>query len=348
VSSVRLEQLTKAFGGVLVVNRIDLAVPKGSMTCILGPSGCGKSTTLRMIAGLVEPTDGEIYFDDQPVRHVPTERRDVGLVFQHYALFPRVSVFDNIAFGLRVRKVPPRRIRTTVTEIAERLELSATLNRPAHKLDLSAAQRVALARTLVTQPRVLLLDEPLNNIRPGLRETLRVHLKRIQVEAQQTTVYVTHDQEEALTLGDQIVVMRAGRLEQVGSSEEVYLRPRTLFVASFLGRPPMNLLPATVDHGALRGDWGSFEWNGHHPTAGEVIAGIRPEHLQVTPRQNAALSGRVVASQAMGRVRLVAVDLAGVRVWVKTSEAVPIGAEIGLSPAAERLVLFDPRSGEAI
>jgi ABC-type sugar transport system ATPase subunit len=348
VSNICFEQLTKRFGEVLAVDHIDLTVPKGSMTCILGPSGCGKTTALRMTAGLEEPTAGEIYFDDQPMRHVPAERRDVGLVFQHYALFPRVSVFDNIAFGLRVRRTPPRQIQTTVTEIAKRLELTQLLDRPAHKLDLSAAQRVALARTLVTQPRVLLLDEPLNNIRPALRESLRSHLKQLQREASQTTIYVTHDQEEALTLGDQIVVMRAGRLEQVGPPEDVYLRPRTLFVASFLGRPPMNLFQASVDTGALRGEWGSFKWNGHHPTSGDVVAGIRPEHLQVTSKQDAALVGRVVASQGMGRVRLLAVDLVGVRLWVKTHETVPVGADVGLRPVPKRFVLFDPDSGEAI
>lgn len=348
MSSVRLENLTRRFGDVLAVDQIDLLVPKGSMTCLLGPSGCGKTTTLRMIAGLEEPTEGEIYFDDQPVSHIPPERRDVGLVFQRYALFPRVSVFDNIAFGLRARRMPARQISATVLEMAERLELTHLLDRPGHKLDLSAAQRVALARTLVTRPRVLLLDEPLNNIRPGMRESLRAHLKRLQHETDQTSVYVTHDQEEALTLGDRIVVMRAGHIEQVGTPEEVYLRPRTRFVASFLGRPPMNLFPAFVDRGVLRGEWGSFNWNGSHPVSGEVVAGLRPEHLEVTSRAEGEVVGRVVASQGMGRFRLLAVELTGTQLWVKTREAVPVGTEIGLRSVPGRLVLFDPESGEGI
>jgi len=241
---LELQELRKEFDGFVAVEDLDLTIEEGEFICFLGPSGCGKTTTLRMIAGLETPTSGEIYLRGRRINDLIPQQRNMGLVFQNYALFWHMTVHDNLGFGLRIRGVSRGETDRRVRNMAERFELESLLSVKARRLDLSAMQRVAVARTLLTDPNLLLFDEPLNNIRPGLREMLRAELKRLQKELNRTMIYVTHDQEEAMTLGDRILVMNAGKAEQLDTPRQIYLHPKTLFVADFIGRPSMNFIEA--------------------------------------------------------------------------------------------------------
>jgi spermidine/putrescine transport system ATP-binding protein len=242
--SVELDRVSKRFGDVLAVDELSLALAPGEFFTLLGPSGCGKTTTLRMVAGFEEPTSGRVLIDGEEMSERPAHRRPTNTVFQSYALFPHLSVADNVAFGLRRRKVPRDQIASRVGAELERVGLAAQANRRPAQLSGGQQQRVALARALVNLPKVLLLDEPLGALDLKLRKGLQVELKRIQREVGITFVYVTHDQEEALTMSDRIAVMNRGRIEQIGSPEDVYERPRTTFVAGFIG--VSNLLPPEV------------------------------------------------------------------------------------------------------
>jgi spermidine/putrescine transport system ATP-binding protein len=242
--TVTLAGVTKLFGALAAVRDLDLEIEKGGFFTLLGPSGCGKTTTLRMVAGFEEPTEGRILIDGEDVAGLPAHRRPTNTVFQSYALFPHLSVGENVAFGLRRKKVAREEIRRRVAEELERVGLASEINRRPNQLSGGQQQRVALARALVNLPKVLLLDEPLGALDLKLRKGLQIELKRIQREVGITFVYVTHDQEEALTMSDRIGVMNRGRLEQVDSPEEIYERPQTTFVAGFIG--VSNLMPGTV------------------------------------------------------------------------------------------------------
>lgn len=298
---IRLENLHKEFGDLVAVEGLNLEVSEGEFMCFLGPSGCGKTTTMRMIAGLETPTSGDVYLRGRRITNLSPQERNVGFVFQNYALFWHMTVYDNLAFGLRVRQTSSPEIDRRVREIAAGLELADLLDAKAARLDLSAMQRVALARTLVTDPEVLLLDEPLNNFRPGLREVMRGELKRWQMQLGRTMVYVTHDQEEAMTLGDRILVMDAGRCEQLTTPRELYRQPVNLFVASFIGRPPMNFLNVTylvegdlafLVHNHLRWEVtpvrAAIETGMSSP---ELVLGIRPEHILIADEAGGQLIG---------------------------------------------------------
>jgi ABC-type sugar transport system ATPase subunit len=281
---VRLEGVGKTFeDGTVAVKDLALQIEEGAFVCLLGPSGCGKTTTLRLIAGLEHPTTGDVFLRGHRITHWSPQRRNIGLVFQNYALFQHMSVEGNLAFGLDVRGMPRREVARRVRDMAARLELEDLLGVRASRLDLSTMQRVAVGRTLVAEPNLLLLDEPLNNFQAGLREQMRAQLKSWQQQFGRTTIYVTHDQEEAMTLGDRIVVMRDGEVDQDGPPEEVYRRPATLFVAGFMGLPPMNLLPATLDgpRGKVAAPEASLELDIETAaSSGEVMLGVRPEHLR--------------------------------------------------------------------
>ncbi|MDQ2964485.1 MAG: ABC transporter ATP-binding protein [Chloroflexota bacterium] len=246
--AVRLVQVVKRFGEAVAVDRIDLEVEDGEFFSLLGPSGCGKTTTLRMIGGFEEPTSGSIELQGQDVTWMPPYRRNVNTVFQNYALFPHLSIFDNVAFGLRRKRVKDADVKRRVTEMLELVELPGYERRKTGQLSGGQAQRVALARALINRPAVLLLDEPLGALDLKLRKQMQVELKRIQQEVGITFIYVTHDQEEAMTMSDRIAVMNRGRYEQLGDPESLYERPQTRFVASFLG--VSNLLAGTVDGSA--------------------------------------------------------------------------------------------------
>jgi spermidine/putrescine ABC transporter ATP-binding subunit len=236
VPSVRLEGITKRFDQVLAVDAVSLTVRRGEFVCLLGPSGCGKTTTLRMIAGFIEPDAGAIFINEKDVTGRPPNKRDIGMVYQSYALFPHMSIFDNVAFGLRMRGVPRAALGERVRHALELVDLAGLEVRRPSQLSGGQQQRVAVARAIVIQPTVLLLDEPLSNLDAKLRKRMQLELKALQRRLGITTIHVTHDQEEALTLADTIVILNAGRVEQIGGPREVYDRPRSSFVADFLGK----------------------------------------------------------------------------------------------------------------
>ena len=309
---VRLDHITKRFHEVVAVDDLSLEIEHGEFFSMLGPSGCGKTTTLRMIGGFEEASGGTIYLGDADVTGLPPFKRDVNTVFQNYALFPHLTVFENVAFGLRRRKVPGHEIGAQVEAMLELVELPGYDDRKPSQLSGGQQQRVALARALINHPRVLLLDEPLGALDLKLRKQMQLELKRIQTEVGITFIYVTHDQEEAMTMSDRIAVMRAGRIEQLGTPEELYERPRTAFVAGFLG--VSNLL-----EGEVAGADGSLVTVRLHdgtllrapaegvPSSGAVRMGVRPEKLRVDARMEPvasdglnALSGTVLDASYVG------------------------------------------------
>ena len=288
MAGVRLEGIVKAYGDIQVVHGIDLNVSEKEFVVLVGPSGCGKSTTLRMIAGLEEITAGSLFIDERQVNRIAPKDRDVAMVFQNYALYPHLNVADNIAFGLRIRKASKSEIQQSVTDVAKILGLTDYLDRRPADLSGGQRQRVAMGRAIVRHPKVFLFDEPLSNLDAKLRTQMRAEIKRLHKRLDVTSVYVTHDQVEAMTLADRIVVMNDGIIEQIGSPMELFMNPANTFVAGFIGSPPMNQLQATVS-GA------SSHWQakvadvaiklpeGISVSDGQqVIVGIRPEHLTLT------------------------------------------------------------------
>jgi len=284
---LELRGLTKRFGDREVVRGLNLALGAGEFLSLLGPSGCGKSTTLAMIAGFENPASGTVVVDGVDVTTIPPAKRRIGLVFQDYAVFSRLTVYDNLAFGLEVKRVSRQERRRRVDEIAAKLHLQSVLSRRGHSLNMSEMQRVALARALVTEPRLLLLDEPMSNLDAALRASLRSELKLIQKGLLQTVLYVTHDQIEAMSLSDRIAVMREGAIEQIGTPQDIYERPATRFVAEFIGDPPMNLLPCTLRRSGRNANAATAM----HPVLslgktdapeGSHTIGIRPQDLHLS------------------------------------------------------------------
>jgi spermidine/putrescine transport system ATP-binding protein len=301
-TDVRLEKITKRFDEVVAVDDLSLDIESGKFYALLGPSGCGKTTTLRMIGGFEEPTEGTIYLGDRTVTGQPPHKRDVNTVFQSYALFPHLSIFENVAFGLRRSKVKGSDVRTRTDEMLQVVGLKGYGNRKPRQLSGGQQQRVALGRALVNRPRVLLLDEPLGALDLKLRKEMQFELKRIQHDMGITFVHVTHDQEEAMTMADSIVVMNDGHIEQMGEPAELYERPATAFVANFLG--VSNLLPGTVEgRDAVRLEGGSVlrvspeAIDGHR---GAVSVGIRPEKLRIGDGGTNTLSGEIVDRAYVG------------------------------------------------
>jgi len=345
MAEIRLEHLTKDFGSLVAVNDLQLTVPDGSFTALLGPSGCGKTTTMNMISGLERPTSGEIYFDDRPVSRVEPGGRNVGFVFQNYAIFTHMRVYDNLAFGLRVRK--PRRSKEEldreVKRVAEIVGLHTVLDRTAGRLSVNDMQKVALGRSMIVNPAIFLLDEPFSNLDAAFRAYMRAELKRIQHEIGQTTVYVTHDQVEAMSMADRIAVMNLGVLQQYGSPDEIYNRPANRFVAGFVGSTQMNFLPADrlrveVPAGTANGD--------------AVTVGVRPEDLRIVPAGSpeADLEAKVNLVEPLGAKDVVHVSVGDhdVRVIATPGARPRIGESIGLAVDRARTHLFDVGSGEAI
>jgi spermidine/putrescine transport system ATP-binding protein len=305
---VRLERVTKRFHDVTAVDDLSLDITRGEFFSMLGPSGCGKTTTLRMIGGFELPTSGLIYLGDTEVSALPPYRRDVNTVFQNYALFPHLSVFDNVAFGLRRRRVAPKAVRTQVAEMLELVELPGYERRRPNQLSGGQQQRVALARALINHPRVLLLDEPLGALDLKLRKQMQIELKRIQTEVGITFIYVTHDQDEAMTMSNQIAVMRAGHIEQLGAPEELYERPKTAFVAGFLG--VSNLLDGELAgrdgaYASVRLQEGTVV---RAPADGlngskAIRVGVRPEKLRVVAlEEGSAAEGEAGLNHLAGTI----------------------------------------------
>ena len=297
---VRLDRVVKHFDGVVAVDGISLEIPSGSFFALLGPSGCGKTTTLRMIGGFEEPDEGAIYLGDEDVVGLPPYRRDVNTVFQSYALFPHLSIFENVAFGLRRKGVDKQQVKGRVEEMLRLVGLGGVGRRRPRQLSGGQQQRVALARALVNRPQVLLLDEPLGALDLKLRKQMQLELKAIQHDLGLTFVHVTHDQEEAMTMADAIAVMNAGRIEQLGPPQELYERPATSFVAGFLG--VSNLLAGTVEGpGAIRLDGGGLVRTAPNGRTGRVAAGVRPEKITIGAGGGAnELTGTVAETAYIG------------------------------------------------
>jgi spermidine/putrescine transport system ATP-binding protein len=347
-ADVRLERVVKRFEDVVAVDDVSLEIPRGSFFALLGPSGCGKTTTLRMIGGFEEPTGGAIYLGEQDVVGLPPYKRDVNTVFQSYALFPHMTIFDNVAFGLERRRVPKGQIRGRVLEMLELVDLAGRENRKPRQLSGGQQQRVALARALVNSPQVLLLDEPLGALDLKLRKQMQLELKRIQHEVGITFVHVTHDQEEAMTMADQIAVMNHGRIEQLGAPTELYERPRTAFVAGFLGTS--NLLAGVVVGDALvRLHDGTEVRLDVRGASGEVAVGVRPEKVRLgapVDGQN-SLAGTVRESAYIGVATQVDVETPAGRISVfhQNAEAggvvPPNGSPVTVSWSPEATFVVD-------
>jgi multiple sugar transport system ATP-binding protein len=289
MASIRLEHVTKDFGsGTRAVDDVSLAIDDGEFMILVGPSGCGKSTILRMIVGLEDVTSGDVYIGDRRVNDLPPRHRNLAMVFQNYALYPHLTVYENIAFPLRLHRMPDDEVRRRVDWVAELLELAELLDRKPAQLSGGQRQRVAMGRALVRQADAYLFDEPLSNLDAKLRGQMRTEISRLQSRLRMTTVYVTHDQVEAMTLGDRLAVLRRGVLQQVDTPRTLYELPANLFVAGFIGSPPMNFMPAVVEGDLLRLPIGEVrltpEVVGDVQGRGILIAGVRPEHFEDPPR----------------------------------------------------------------
>jgi multiple sugar transport system ATP-binding protein len=361
MAQVALRNIVKTFDRTPAVQGIDLDISDREFIVLVGPSGCGKSTTLRMIAGLEEATSGEIYIGDQLVNDVPPKDRDIAMVFQNYALYPHMTVFENMSFGLRLKKFPKPEIRERVQAAARILDITDLLDRRPKQLSGGQRQRVAMGRAIVRNPKVFLFDEPLSNLDAKLRVQMRTEIKKIHQTVTTTTVYVTHDQIEAMTLADRVVIMNGGRIDQIGTPHEVYHKPRTQFVAGFIGSPTMNFLPCRlVENGAgltvRLSDWlalpvpASREAR-YRPRVGhELIFGLRPEHFREgrgdIPPGMAAFEARVGLGETMGRETMVYFLVDGVEVCgrVDPAAAGTVGEPMRLVADVNQMHLIDPRT----
>jgi len=359
---VILDKLTKAFGGVVAVDALDLSIDSGEFVAFLGPSGCGKTTTLLMVAGIYRPTAGAIVFGDRRVEHLLPKDRGIGMVFQSYALYPHMTVAENIGFPLELRGGISRQERQRrVNEAAERVQVGQLLGRRPAQLSGGQQQRVALARALVKQPDILLLDEPLSNLDARLRHDVRGEIKRLQKDLGITSIFVTHDQVEALTMADRVALMRDGKLQAYGTPDELYERPRNLFVAEFVGTPPMNFLDASLArrNGSLHASANGLDVPlpaadaarvGTNGTGHAVKLGMRPEDLELVAPEQGDLNGEVYVSEPMGREQVVDVRWgdAALRVLASSSFSGQIGERVGIRVNPERVHLFEPTSGERL
>jgi ABC-type sugar transport system ATPase subunit len=353
MASVTLSSLRKTFGRTAAVDDVSLAIADGEFVALLGPSGCGKTTTLRLISGLETPDSGSIRIGDRDVTALPPRSRDVAMVFQDYALYPHMTILDNIGYPLKVRGVSKDEFTAQVQSVARHLQISELLARRPSQLSGGQQQRVAVARAVVHRAQVFLFDEPLSNLDAKLRLEARAFLKHLQREVGITAVYVTHDQAEAMALADKIVVMKSGRIMQVGTPLEIYRQPVNTFVASFIGSPAMNLLPCRMEAGRLHvlagGTAQSISIDGVRlpsalTTGSAFTLGIRPEHiqLQTAPAEN-SLKGRLYVTQTLGGEALVIAQIGDLLVTVRLfqDEAPPLPDELYLSLAPERLFFYD-------
>lgn len=339
MARIEFRNISKKFADVEVIPGMNLAIEDGEFVALLGPSGCGKSTSLFMLAGIYMPTGGELMFDGQVVNEVEARDRNVGIVFQSYALYPHMSVRDNILFPLRFKKTPRDEALARVRAAAELVHVGELLERKPSELSGGQQQRVALARALVKEPQLLLLDEPLSNLDATLRLTMRTEIKALQQKLGVTTVLVTHDQIEATTMADRIICMRGGRIEQVGTPDDLYLRPESVFIASFIGSPPINLVSATAADGRARIDGLSLPIQGS--VEGPIRIGLRPEHLSFAA---GGVPGRVAQIEPMGREILYVVEtgVGHLRVLEHGSSAAHAAGEaVAVAFAQDDSLVFD-------
>jgi len=356
---VTLDNLTKYFGKVVGAEDVKLEIGDGEFVALLGPSGGGKTTTLLMIAGIYKPTRGCVYFDDQLVNDLPPRDRNVGMVFQSYALYPHMTVFDNIAFPLKLQKVPRGEMEQRAQRVADMMGIGQLMDRKPAQLSGGQQQRVALARALVKEPDILIFDEPLSKRAAKLRQRVRGELKRLQMELGITSIYVTHDQVEAMTMADRIAVMNLGVLQAYGRPDLVYNHPETMFVASFIGSPPMSFLKMAFEESEgrfyLRGKGLNLripDEKGHlakrNGPPNEVIMGIRPEDIAIVGEGD--VRGEVYVVEPLGREDLVTFHLEDeeMRVLIPAPFDGKIGDVMGLSYDKNKIHLFDPKTEESL
>ncbi|MBD2563886.1 MULTISPECIES: ABC transporter ATP-binding protein [Nostoc] len=372
MANVRLEDIKRRFNNVTAIEDITFEIPDGEFWVLVGPSGCGKSTILRTIAGLETATSGKLYIGDRLVNNIPARQRDVAMVFQNYALYPHMSVAQNIAFGLQMRKVDSKIIQERVMNVARSLSLDHLLDRKPKQLSGGQQQRVALGRAIAREPQVFLLDEPLSNLDAQLRDDTRAELKQLHQELGITTIYVTHDQVEAMTLADKIVVLNRGRIQQIGDPQTIYASPANQMVASFLGSPPMNILPAIYENNG-------FDVSGQLLTIPAVVKeklhlrhghsfdlGIRPEHIKIntdseraerpTTANSTQNSGLLLVEvklvEPLGRETLIRAGLPGsavvLNIQVSGDVRLRPGDRLSLQLDLNKLFVFDPKTGDRI
>jgi multiple sugar transport system ATP-binding protein len=349
VAQIEFVHVSKSYGETPAVRDLNLQVEEGEFVVLVGPSGCGKTTALRMVAGLEEITDGEIRIGDRVVNDLAPRDRDIAMVFQNYALYPHKSVYENLAFGLRMRKVSKDEQRKRVTEIAQKLGLADMLDRRPAQLSGGQRQRVAMGRAIVREPKAFLMDEPLSNLDAKLRVQMRAEIARIQKALQVTTLYVTHDQVEAMTMGDRVAVMRDGVLQQVDTPQRIYDAPVNLFVASFVGSPPMNLFEATVgtDGSSLTFGETKLELGSRslREQAGRrIVVGIRPEEVREAGGWDGArVRGRVLLVESLGAEQLVHIEVAATpleRADLVDAAAQPPGPSLGVEDLERSVTLL--------
>ena len=347
MSGVSIRKVTKHYGSVEVIRELSVDVMAGEFLVFVGPSGCGKSTLLRMIAGLEGFDSGEIAIDGRVVNALHPSERDIAMVFQDYALYPQMSVRKNMGFGLKMRRYAPAEIQQRVMDAAAILQIEHLLERRPRELSGGQRQRVAMGRAIVRNPKVFLFDEPLSNLDAKLRVDMRSEIKALHQRLKTTSIYVTHDQVEAMTMADRIVVLNGGRIEQIGTPLALYHQPQTRFVAGFLGAPAMNFLPVTADRDTLHlPGGGRLTASGLRQGASEL--GVRPERLRVVEGPEPAhLSGTVIVLEPLGADTLVTLDCAGHKVVVRLPGDCTqrLGETLRLALDPEAVVLFDPRTG---
>lgn len=345
MAAIELRKLTKSFGAYTALGGLDLTIGDGEFLVLLGPSGCGKSTTMRIVAGLEEPTSGEILIGGRRVNDMPARDRDLAMVFQNYALYPHMTVGENIGYPLKIRKLERTKREELVRDAAQKVDMLHLLTRRPAELSGGQRQRVALARAIVRKPQVFLMDEPLSNLDAKLRTVMRAELKNLQRDLNVTTIYVTHDQVEAMTLADRIVVLNKAVIQQIGTPAEIYARPANTFVAAFIGSPPMNLLSGQVKGGWFESEGGRFALG---QVEGDTVLGVRPEHIRVAAQGSGHFAGHVFSSELLGDCTILTVKAGGALIAAKLApeDGRAIGSPVELAFEAERMHVFDAKTGE--
>ncbi len=347
LAEIQLSGVTKRWGSFVGVDKFDLTIPDREFLVLLGPSGCGKTTTMRMIAGLEDPTDGQILIDGKPVNDLEPKDRDVAMVFQSYALYPNMNVYENIRFPLRVRGIDPATHKEKVMRASAMVELDDFLHRKPAELSGGQRQRVALARAIVREPNVFLMDEPLSNLDAKLRVSTRAQIKNLSHELAVTTIYVTHDQIEAMTLADRVVVMEKGIVQQVGSPTEIYDKPANTFVASFIGSPAMNLMEGECKNGTFHAH--HVEIAGLNAPDGPMTLGFRAEDAEVC-ESGGQINAPIYTLELLGDATMVSVRIGGALVSAKTDKfyRAEIDDNVSIKIPLDHVHLFDARTGARI
>ena len=346
MAAIQLKNIVKSWGSAMGVKRMSLDIADGEFLVLLGPSGCGKTTTMRMVAGLEDPSEGEIWIGDKCVNNLEPKDRDVAMVFQSYGLYPNMTVYENISFPLRIRGTPVAEIHPAVMKASGKVELDEFLQRRPKELSGGQRQRVALARAIVRQPKVFLMDEPLSNLDAKLRVSMRAHIKHLHHDLGVTTIYVTHDQVEAMTLADRVVVMSKAEIQQIGTPTEIYNDPNNLFVAGFIGAPAMNLVSGRLTNGVFEAKGTGYQVKVSglgNASLEKAVLGVRAEDLTVVPAQDAQISGEVFSFELLGDATTVSLKLADQFITAKADKdfRTKMGERAGFAVHPERCYMFD-------